>query len=66
MKITAQKTVLLQVRVLPADLAVVRQRAAAENQSLAEYVRSALDCANPPLGGKREGAGRTRKAAKKK
>lgn len=66
MKTTAQKTVLLQVRVLPADLAVVRQRAAQENQSLAEYVRAALDCANPPLGGKREGAGRTRKAAKKK
>lgn len=52
---------LLQVRIISSDLALLRRRAKAEKQTLAEYVRAQLGVPDPPRGGARPGAGRGKK-----
>ena len=52
---------LLQFRILAADLSRLRRLAQRENKTLAEYVRARLEVQDPPVGGRRVGAGRPRK-----
>lgn len=57
---TSDRAALLQVRILSSDLTRLRCEAEMLDLSLAEYVRERLEAEDPPRGGARPGAGRSK------